>query len=140
MLEDRTLQADYDDWRRNRYGRDRDVSFTTLSDQYIKPLYTPLDLKDDSFAENIGFPAEYPYTRGIYGNMYRGRLRTMRQFAGFGSARDTNERFHYLLDHGVSGLSVAFDNPTLMGVDSDNPRALGEVGSTGVAIDSLADI
>src|SRR5947209_5958541 len=140
MLEDRTLRADYDDWRRNRYGRDRDVSFTTLSDQYIKPLYTPLDLKDESVAEHIGFPAQYPYTRGIYGNMYRGRLWTMRQFAGFGSARDTNRRFPYLLDHGVTGLSVAFDNPTLMGVDSDDPRSLGEVGRTGVAIDSLADM
>src|SRR5947209_8649105 len=140
MLKDKTLEDDYREWRTQRYGRDRDASFTTLSDEVIEPLYTPLDLRDRVFARDIGFPAEYPYTRGIYGNMYRGRLWTMRQFAGFGTARDTNRRFHYLLDHGVTGLSVAFDNPTLMGVDSDDPRALGEVGRTGVAIDSLADM
>jgi methylmalonyl-CoA mutase N-terminal domain/subunit len=92
------------------------------------------------YAGSLGFPGEYPYTRGIYGNMYRGRLWTMRQFAGFGTAFDTNRRFHYLLDQGMTGLSVAFDNPTLMGVDSDDPRAAGEVGRTGVAIDSLADM
>src|SRR5947209_3012293 len=140
MLKDRTLEEDYADWESNRYGRDRDVRFTTLSDQAIKPLYTPLDLQHEDFARDIGFPAEYPFTRGIYGNMYRGRLWTMRQFAGFGTAKDTNRRFHYLLDHGMTGLSVAFDNPTLMGVDSDDPRSLGEVGRTGVAIDSLADM
>jgi methylmalonyl-CoA mutase, N-terminal domain len=140
MLKDRRLEAENEDWLNNRRGQDRDVSFTTLSDQSIKPLYTPLDLDEDRFMEDIGFPAQFPYTRGIYGNMYRGRLWTMRQFAGFGSARDTNRRFHYLLEHGMTGLSVAFDNPTLMGIDSDDPRALGEVGRTGVAIDSLADM
>ncbi len=137
MLKDRTIEEDFQEWRTQRYGKDRDVSLTTLSDQQIEPLYTPLDLAGTSFEQNIGFPAQYPYTRGIYGNMYRGRLWTMRQFAGFGSARDTNERFHYLLDQ---GMTVAFDNPTLMSVDSDDPRALGEVGRTGVAIDSLADM
>jgi len=140
MLKDRTIEEDFQEWRTQRYGKDRDVSLTTLSDQHIEPLYTPLDLAGTSFEQNIGFPAQYPYTRGIYGNMYRGRLWTMRQFAGFGSARDTNERFHYLLDQGMTGLSVAFDNPTLMSIDSDDPRALGEVGRTGVAIDSLADM
>jgi methylmalonyl-CoA mutase, N-terminal domain len=140
MSHDDDLEAQYQTWRRDRYGRDRDASFTTLSDVEIEPLYTPLDRRGHSFEEEIGFPAEYPYTRGIYGNMYRGRLWTMRQFAGFGSARDTNQRFHYLLDQGMTGLSVAFDNPTLMGVDSDDPRSLGEVGRTGVAIDSLADM
>ncbi len=140
MLKDRTIEEDFQEWRTQRYGKDRDVSLTTLSDQQIEPLYTPLDLAGTSFEQNIGFPAQYPYTRGIYGNMYRGRLWTMRQFAGFGSARDTNERFHYLLNQGMTGLSVAFDNPTLMSVDSDDPRALGEVGRTGVAIDSLADM
>jgi methylmalonyl-CoA mutase, N-terminal domain len=140
MSHDDDLEAQYQTWRRDRYGRDRDASFTTLSDVEIEPLYTPLDRRGRSFEEEIGFPAEYPYTRGIYGNMYRGRLWTMRQFAGFGSARDTNQRFHYLLDQGMTGLSVAFDNPTLMGVDSDDPRSLGEVGRTGVAIDSLADM
>ncbi|MGI8967740.1 MAG: acyl-CoA mutase large subunit family protein [Chloroflexota bacterium] len=140
MLTDKTLEEDYQEWRTKRYGRDRDALFTTLSDDPIEPLYSPLDRREGDFQRDIGFPAEYPYTRGIYGNMYRGRLWTMRQFAGFGSARDTNERFHYLLDNGMTGLSVAFDNPTLMGIDSDNPRSLGEVGRTGVAIDSLADM
>ena len=140
MLKDRSLQRDYQDWLQRRHGRDRDFSFTTVSDQPIKPLYTPLDVDRIDFSRDIGFPAEYPYTRGIYGNMYRGRMWTMRQFAGFGGARDTNLRFHYLLNEGVTGLSVAFDNPTLMGVDSDDPRSLGEVGRTGVAIDSLADM
>lgn len=140
MLKDRMLEQDYRRWKEDRYGSDREWNFTTLSDQPIAPLYTPLDLRDEDFARDIGFPGEYPYTRGIYGNMYRGRLWTMRQFAGFGSARDTNERFHYLLNHGMTGLSVAFDNPTLMGLDSDDPRSAGEVGRTGVAIDSLRDM
>jgi methylmalonyl-CoA mutase N-terminal domain/subunit len=140
MLQDKTHEDDYREWRTKRYGRDRDASFTTLSDVPIDPLYTPLDVRDRDFVRDIGFPADYPYTRGIYGNMYRGRLWTMRQFAGFGTAQDTNRRFHYLLDQGVTGLSVAFDNPTLMGADSDDPRSAGEVGRTGVAIDSLADM
>jgi methylmalonyl-CoA mutase N-terminal domain/subunit len=135
-----TLEDDFQRWREQAYGEDRLWTFTTLSGEPIAPLYTPLDREGKDFDGEIGFPSEYPFTRGIYGNMYRGRLWTMRQFAGFGTARDTNERFHYLLDHGMSGLSVAFDNPTLMGVDSDDPRALGEVGRTGVAIDSLADM
>jgi len=140
MLRDRTIQDDYDRWKQSHYGKDRDVKFTTLSDEPVEPLYTPLDLETHDFSRDIGFPGAYPYTRGIYGNMHRGRLWTMRQFAGFGNARDTNERFHYLLKNGVTGLSVAFDNPTLMGIDSDDPRALGEVGRTGVAVDSLADM
>jgi methylmalonyl-CoA mutase N-terminal domain/subunit len=140
MRVDRTIEEEFQRWRSERYGSDRDVRFTTLSDQPVEPLYTPLDLRDRDFSCEIGFPADYPYTRGIYGNMYRGRLWTMRQFAGFGTARDTNQRFHYLLDNGMTGLSVAFDNPTLMGIDSDDSRALGEVGRTGVAIDSLADM
>src|SRR5690349_2439791 len=140
MLTDRTLEQDYEDWMLRRRGQDRDGTFTTLSDAAINPLYTPLDLQGQQYMRDVGLPAEYPYTRGIYGNMYRGRLWTMRQFAGFGAALDTNRRFHYLLDNGMTGLSVAFDNPTLMGVDSDDPRALGEVGRTGVAVDSLADM
>lgn len=140
MLKDRTLEGDYQRWKENRYGTDRPGNFTTLSDEPIAALYTPLDLENEDFARDIGFPGEYPYTRGIYGNMYRGRLWTMRQFAGFGTARDTNERFHYLLNHGMTGLSVAFDNPTLMGLDSDDQRSMGEVGRTGVAIDSLRDM
>jgi methylmalonyl-CoA mutase N-terminal domain/subunit len=141
MLKDQTdIEESTRASKAKRYGKDRDWSFTTLSDEPIDPLYTPSDRENSGFVRDIGFPGEYPFTRGIYGNMYRGRLWTMRQFAGFGSARDTNERFHYLLDHGMTGLSVAFDNPTLMGVDSDDPRSLGEVGRTGVAIDSLADM
>jgi methylmalonyl-CoA mutase N-terminal domain/subunit len=133
------LQSAHREWL-EQYGRDRDERFTTLSDEVIAPLYSPLDRHDQDFFGDIGFPGAYPYTRGIYNNMHRGRLWTMRQFAGFGSAAETNERFHYLLAHGGTGLSVAFDNPTLMAMDSDDSRALGEVGRTGVAIDSLADM
>ncbi len=105
----------------------------------VKPLYTPEDVKGD-FEEKIGYPGEHPYTRGIHPNMYRGRLWTIRQFAGFGSAKDTNERFKYLLEQGQTGLSVAFDMPTLMGLDSDSEFSLGEVGVEGVAVDSLEDM
>src|SRR5213595_1293480 len=112
-------------------------TFTTLSGVPVDELYTPADLPA---YEEIDVPGQYPYTRGIYESMYRGRLWTMRQFAGFGTAEETNERFRYLLDHGQTGLSTAFDMPTLMGYDSDHPRSLGEVGREGVAIDSLADV
>jgi methylmalonyl-CoA mutase N-terminal domain/subunit len=114
--------------------------FFTVSSVPLNPLYTPDDLSGIDYHQDIGLPGEYPYTRGIHENMYRGRLWTMRQFAGFGSAADTNARFKYLLEHGQDGLSVAFDLPTLMGVDSDDPRSEGEVGICGVAIDSLADM
>lgn len=140
MMRERTLEEAYQVWKEERSGKDRDASFTTLSDHVVQPLYSPLDTPRETFSGDIGWPAQFPYTRGIYGNMYRGRLWTMRQFAGFGTARDTNGRFHYLLEHGVTGLSVAFDNPTLMGIDSDDSRSFGEVGRTGVAIDSLADM
>jgi methylmalonyl-CoA mutase N-terminal domain/subunit len=106
----------------------------------VKAVYTADDLAGLPEAGSPGRPGEYPYTRGIHPTMYRGRLWTMRQFAGFGAAEDTNRRFHYLLEHGQTGLSVAFDMPTLMGYDSDHPRALGEVGREGVAVDSLADM
>ena len=120
---------------------ERDVDFSTVSSLPIDRLYTPEDLGPDwNFDEKVGFPGEYPYTRGVYPSMYRGRLWTMRQFAGFGSAAQTNERFKYLLGHGQTGLSVAFDLPTLMGRDSDDHMARGEVGKEGVAIDSLADM
>ncbi|MFC2075012.1 methylmalonyl-CoA mutase [Bdellovibrionota bacterium] len=111
--------------------------FTTVSDLPINTLYAPEDIKETSFEEDIGFPGEYPYTRGVHPNMYRGRTWTKRMFAGFGTARETNKRFKFLLDHGQTGLSVAFHFPTLMGYDSDSPRARGEVGKCGVAIDSL---
>ena len=127
-------------WFRERYSAtpERRESFTTLSGEPIRPLYGPEDV--GSFDERIGFPGEYPFTRGVYPSMYRGRLWTMRQFAGFGTAEETNERFRYLLDHGQNGLSTAFDMPSLMGHDSDHARSLGEVGREGVAIDSLDDM
>jgi len=119
----------------------RETSFTTVSGVPVAPLYTPLDAPSvDEYLEKIGFPGEYPFTRGPYTTMYRTRLWTMRQFAGFGTAEETNRRYHYLLDHGQTGLSVAFDFPTLMGYDSDHPRSLGEVGKCGVAVSSLADM
>src|SRR5688500_3517950 len=113
-----------------------DVDFDTLSSEPLEPMYGP----DDDVPDVIGVPGEYPYTRGIYPSMYRGRLWTMRQFAGFGSPKQTNERFKFLVEHGQTGLSVAFDMPTLMGRDSDDPHSEGEVGRCGVAVDSLADM
>src|SRR5579864_1042490 len=112
--------------------------FSTMSGVENEPLYTPENAPVDD--EALGYPGAYPFTRGVYPSMYRGRLWTMRQFAGFGTAEETNERFRYLLDHGQTGLSTAFDMPTLMGYDSDHPHSLGEVGREGVAIDSLADM
>ena len=113
--------------------------FSTISGVENEPLYSPENVELD-YERDLGWPGAYPFTRGVYPSMYRGRLWTMRQFAGFGTAEETNERFRYLLDHGQTGLSTAFDMPTLMGYDSDHPRALGEVGREGVAIDSLADM
>src|SRR5436853_5267465 len=118
---------------------EREAEFSTISGQEIKPLYTEADQAPD-LAERVGEPGSYPFTRGPYPSMYRGRLWTMRQFAGFGTVEETNERFHYLLDHGQTGLSTAFDMPTLMGYDSDHPRSLGEVGREGVAVDTLDDM
>ncbi len=119
---------------------ERATRFSTLSDLEIARLYAPTDLPNFDYTRDLGFPGEYPFTRGIHPTMYRGRLWTMRQFAGFGSADDTNQRFHYLLEHGQTGLSAAFDMPTLMGYDSDHPRSLGEVGREGVAIDTVDDM
>ncbi|MFM9127643.1 MAG: methylmalonyl-CoA mutase, partial [Solirubrobacterales bacterium] len=127
-----------DEWRELFEATpERDVSFTTLSGVPVEPLYTEADLPD---AAEIGVPGLYPFTRGVYPSMYRGRLWTMRQFAGFGSAEETNRRFRYLLDHGQTGLSTAFDMPSLMGHDSDSPLSLGEVGREGVAVDTLDDM
>jgi methylmalonyl-CoA mutase, N-terminal domain len=128
-------------WERERFGAqpERDAPFSTVSGQPIKPLYTEGDLPADP-AASIGLPGEYPYTRGVYASMYRGRLWTMRQFAGFGTAEETNARFRYLLDHGQTGLSTAFDMPSLMGHDSDHPLSLGEVGREGVAVDTIDDM
>ncbi len=132
--------TDAERWYRERYSRlpERDALFTTLSGEPVAPLYGPDDV--GSFEEQIGFPGEYPFTRGVYPSMYRGRLWTMRQFAGFGTAEETNARFRYLLDHGQTGLSTAFDMPSLMGHDSDHPRSEGEVGREGVAVDTLDDM
>jgi methylmalonyl-CoA mutase N-terminal domain/subunit len=118
----------------------RDALFTTVSGREVKPLYTQLDRAGGSDAERLGVPGSYPFTRGPYATMYRTRLWTKRQFAGFATAEETNARYKYLLDHGQTGLSVAFDFPTLMGYDSDHPRSLGEVGVCGVAVSSLADM
>jgi methylmalonyl-CoA mutase, N-terminal domain len=132
--------TDAERWYRERFQRtpEREALFSTLSGEPVAPLYTPRDV--GPFEERIGFPGEYPFTRGVYPSMYRGRLWTMRQFAGFGTAEETNARFRYLLDHGQTGLSTAFDMPSLMGHDSDSPRALGEVGREGVAVDTLDDM
>ena len=119
---------------------ERQTGFTTISGYPIRRLYTPADLSGWDANRDLGFPGEPPYTRGIHSSMYRGRLWTMRQFAGFGTAEDTNQRFRYLLSQGQTGLSTAFDLPTLMGYDSDHPLAEGEVGKCGVAISSLADM
>jgi methylmalonyl-CoA mutase N-terminal domain/subunit len=118
----------------------RDVEFMTQSSAPMEPLYVPEDVEHGSYAEALGDPGTFPFTRGVHPTMYRGRLWTMRQFAGFGTAEDTNRRFKFLLAHGQTGLSTAFDFPTLMGYDSDHPRAEGEVGMCGVAISSLADM
>ena len=127
-------------WRA-AYGlsTERDVPFATLSGEEIGPLYTERDLAQPP-AESIGLPGQFPFTRGVYPSMYRGRLWTMRQFAGFGTAEETNKRFRYLLAHGQTGLSTAFDMPSLMGHDSDHPRSLGEVGREGVAVDTVLDM
>jgi methylmalonyl-CoA mutase N-terminal domain/subunit len=129
-------------WREEVYGRqpERDALFETISGQPVKPLYTQDDLAQWDAERDLGYPGEHPYTRGVYPSMYRGRLWTMRQFAGFGTVEETNERFHYLLDHGQTGLSTAFDMPTLMGLDSDHSRSRGEVGVEGVAVDTLDDV
>jgi len=121
------------------YG-ERKERFATVSNLDVDRLYTPLDVDNIDYEEDIGFPGEEPFTRGVYPTMYRGRQWTMRQFAGFGTADETNERFHYLIDEGQTGLSTAFDMPTLMGIDSDDVMADGEVGKEGVAVDTLADM
>jgi methylmalonyl-CoA mutase N-terminal domain/subunit len=118
---------------------ERDASFTTLSGEPIEPLYTERDVPADPDG-SIGLPGQFPFTRGVYPSMYRGRLWTMRQFAGFGGPEETNERFRYLLEHGQTGLSTAFDMPSLMGHDSDHPLSLGEVGREGVAVDTVVDM
>ena len=139
------IRSARDDWEDDQlesvlenYGERRD-RFATVSNLEVDRLYTPLDVADLDYESDLGFPGEEPYTRGVYPTMYRGRPWTMRQFAGFGTATETNERFHYLVEEGQTGLSTAFDMPTLMGIDSDDPMAEGEVGREGVAVDTLRD-
>ena len=128
-------------WQQTTYkeAAERPVRFSTISDLELESLYDPSDVRAD-YDEALGYPGQYPYTRGVYGSMYRGRLWTMRQFAGFGLAEDTNKRFHYLLSQGQDGLSTAFDMPTLMGYDADHGRAMGEVGREGVSVTSIHDM
>ena len=129
------------DWEKEYSNvEERDCSFTTVSGEPIDPLYSEQNLSDFDGERDLGHPGQFPFTRGVHPTMYRGRLWTMRQFAGMGNARDTNERYHFLLDHGQTGLSVAFDMPTLMGYDSDHTFSEGEVGRCGVAIDSVEDM
>ena len=123
-----------------RFGERHEEFTTDTGGQTVDPLYTPTDVADLDYGEDLGFPGEEPYTRGVYSTMHRGRLWTMRQYAGMGTAQETNERYHYLIDQGQTGLSMAFDLPTQMGYDSDATMAEGEVGKSGVAIDSLRDI
>jgi methylmalonyl-CoA mutase N-terminal domain/subunit len=133
-------ESESERWRQHyREAGERDTDFETLSGEPLEPLYTPEDVKDLDYERDLGYPGHYPMTRGVYHSMYRGRLWTMRQFAGYGSPEETNARYKFLLRQGQGGLSVAFDMPTLMGRDSDDPRSEGEVGRCGVATDSLAD-
>jgi methylmalonyl-CoA mutase N-terminal domain/subunit len=118
---------------------ERADEFTTISGEPVERLYTPADLPDFDYMRDLGFPGEYPYTRGVHATGFRGKLWTMRMFAGFGTAEETNRRFKYLLEQGQTGLSIAFDLPTLYGYDTDAPEALGEFGKCGVAISSLAE-
>jgi len=141
------IRAAKESWEDGTYGEtvdrfgEREETFTTdTGGQEVDPLYTPEDIAEKDYEEEIGFPGEEPYTRGVYSTMHRGRLWTMRQYAGMGTAEETNERFHYLLDQGQTGLSMAFDLPTQMGHDSDAAMAQGEVGRSGVAIDSIEDM
>ena len=136
------LAQDYERWLASYLSaRHReDTSFTTVSGREVRPLYTPLDTEDDDYERDLGMPGEYPFTRGPYHSMYRTKLWTMRQFSGFATSEETNQRYKFLLARGQTGLSVAFDFPTLMGYDSDDPLSEGEVGKCGVAISSLADM
>src|SRR3954467_2031156 len=140
--DERGLEGGTAEWKRELYDAKPERQgelFSTISGLDNEPLYTPDNVEID-YERDLGYPGVYPFTRGVYPSMYRGKLWTMRQFAGFGTAEETNERFRYLLEHGQTGLSTAFDIPSLMGQHSDHPPSLGEVGREGVAIDSLDDM
>ena len=139
------VRAGREAWEKDLAGKlvqkpDRKARFSTVSDLEIKSIYSPEDIAHLDYEQDLGFPSQYPYTRGVQTSMYRGQLWTMRMFAGLGSAEDTNQRFHYLVQQGQTGLSTAFHMPTLMGYDSDSPLARGECGKCGVAIDTLKDM
>lgn len=140
------VQEAYTDWEKNAYQKsinekpERQKEFTTASFSPVKALYSPNDFNEEKYLAKLSFPGEYPFTRGIQSTMYRGKFWTMRQYAGFGTAKESNQRYRYLLSQGTSGLSVAFDLPTQIGYDSDDPVSSGEVGKVGVAIDTLADM
>lgn len=140
------IQKAFEEWEQKNYAEstsrfpEREEEFSTVSFTPVKSLYIPTDTDEENYIEKTGFPGQYPYTRGIQPTMYRGRLWTMRQYAGFGTAKESNQRYRYLLEQGTSGLSVAFDLPTQIGYDSDDPLSYGEVGKVGVAIDTLADM
>src|SRR3984893_3043230 len=136
-----TASAARDRWEKEVAAAPRrEQPSTTVSGVPIDPLYTPESLNGLDYDADLGYPGQYPFTRGVHASMYRSQLWTMRQFAGFGSAKQTNERFKFLLGKGQTGLSTAFDLPTLMGLDSDHPRSLGEVGRLGVAVDTIDDM
>lgn len=140
------IKQEKDKWEKESYFKtikkqpERKEKFENLSSNEIKNLYTPSDISNLDYIKNVGFPGDYPFLRGVYPSMHRGRLWTMRQFAGFGSAEETNQRYKYLLEHGETGLSVAFDYPTLYGYDTDHPMSRGEFGKCGVAVSSLQDM
>jgi len=142
----RDIHSSFEEWKKNTLNEsisrfpEREPDFLTTSSESIDRLYSPLNIQDLDYLNDLGFPGEYPYTRGVHPTMHRGRLWTMRMFAGFGTAEETNQRFKYLLDQGQTGLSIAFDLATLMGFDTDAPEALGEFGKCGVAISSLLDM
>ncbi len=138
MSED--LREKKKDWEENSQLRERQKQYITTSSREIDRLYTPLDIEHFDYGKDLGFPGQYPFTRGVHSTMYRGRIWTMRLFSGFGTAEETNKRYKYLLAHGNTGLSVAFDFPTLYGYDSDHPFSHGEVGRCGVAVSSLQDM
>ncbi|MFX1549207.1 MAG: methylmalonyl-CoA mutase [Promethearchaeota archaeon] len=141
MTEYNKIEQEKKEWENSiSLKKERKQSFRNLSEIEIKRLYTPNDIKDFNYALDLGFPGQYPFTRGAYPNMYRGRLWTMRQFAGFGNAEQTNKRYKFLINHGNTGLSVAFSLHTIYGIEATDPRALGEIGKEGVAIDSLEDM
>ncbi|MFC2065041.1 methylmalonyl-CoA mutase, partial [Chloroflexota bacterium] len=146
QVQNKRIRKSQEDWETEVLRKtlesypERKDQFITTSSEPIKRLYTPTDLEESDYEQDLGFPGEYPFTRGIHPTMHRGKLWTMRMFAGFGTAEETNERFKYLLNQGQTGLSIAFDLPTLMGLDTDDPIALGEFGKCGVAIASLKDM